>query len=247
MKRFNLILASALALALVGAPAGAAPNERQSGANGRFKMNIHSHSSDDPNNLGLLFSTDRLAFDFVEGDDFSYSSRVCGGPAPFNDLGLNFRPDYPGVDDDADGTAPVRHHSEGTVSKVHGDRGTIQGTITSVLCVTEGGAQVESEHSIITQYTVRYIRVSENLVQLTGRYRISPSLSTGTFEGLKGHGSFKAVLTCLGNQRDPSQPSCADLRYFADFVGARGDLTLGPGALAPGLVGTYRDSTVQPI
>lgn len=73
----------------------------------------------------LLFQTDRLSYSFAQGDDFSYSSRTCTGTAPFNEIGLDFRPDYPGIDD-ATGTAAVRHHAEGTVTRVNGDKGTIE-------------------------------------------------------------------------------------------------------------------------
>ncbi len=214
-------------------------------------MTVHTHSHDDPDYAGLLFDTDRLSFNFTEGEDFSYSSRTCGGPARFNDLGLDFRPNYPGVDDDADGTAPVRHRVQGTITEVRGDRGTIQGTITSVLCEeappgveTETG-RVESNNVIVTHFQARYRRVSDNQVQVTGRFRISPSESTGTFAGLEGHGSIKGVLTCLRHERNPAAPTCAQLGHFTDFVGARGDLSKGPGEITPGLMGSYRDPSVQ--
>lgn len=247
MKKRYLLLVFALIVAMVGAdPAGAQQNDnsRKAEARGGFKMTVHTHSNDDPDYEGLLFETDRLSFDFTEGEDFSYSSRTCGGPAAFNDLGLNFTPDYPGVDDDADGTAPVRHRVQGTIAQVNGDRGTIQGTITTVLCETVDGQQVETENVIVTHYQARYRRVSDNEVQVTGHFRISPTESTGTFAGLEGHGSIKGVLTCLGHTRR-GEPSCAERGHFTDFVGARGDLSKGPGEITPGLIGGYRDPTVQ--
>jgi hypothetical protein len=141
-----------------------------------------------PISTGLLFPTDRLSFNFVEGEDFSYSSRTCGGRAPFNDLGLDFSPDYPGVDDDADGTAAVRHHVEGTVTEVNGDRGTIEGTITTVLC--ENGA--ETGNSIVFTYEARYVRVSDDEVRITGKWEISPTQSTGTSQTWRAMGTSRA-------------------------------------------------------
>lgn len=167
-------------------------------------MTVHTHSNIDPVWTGLLFPTDRLSFNFAQGEDFTYSSRPCSLPAPFNELGLDFSPNYPGVDDDADGTAAVRHRVEGTVTEVKGDRGTIEGTITSVLCVTEDGKRVESENVIVTHFVAKYRRASDNELALTGQFRISPTLSTGTFAGLEGHGStgraspaWPTFATCL--------------------------------------------------
>ncbi len=248
LKKPHLLLVFALIMALLaGRPAAAEQNRaRESGAGGGFKVTMHTHSADDPDFPDLLFDTDRLSFNFVRGEDFSYSSRLCRGTAPFNDLGLDFRPDYPGVDDD-DGTAPVRHRVQGTVTEGNGAKGTIQGTTTTVLCVTRNGAKVESQHVIISRFQVSYRRVSNNEMEVSGRFEISPTQSTGTFQGLQGHGSIRGVFTCLPHMRDPSQPPCAALGHFTDFVGARGDLTKPPGEIRPGLMGTYRDPTVQPV
>ena len=242
MRNRLTLRAAGLVAAVRGAgTAGAVPGyPAPAGARGGFQMTVHSHSNNDPNFPGLLFPTDRLAFQFTEGDDFSYSSRPCGLSAPFNELGLDFNPDYPGVDDDADGTAAVRHHVEGTVTEVNGQTGTIEGTITSVLC--ENGA--ETGNVIVTEFTARYRLVSDNELALTGTFQINPDLSTGTFADLEGHGSLKASLVCLGHQRNPSLPSCAQLGYFTDFVAFRGDPTKGPGEIQPGLVGSFSDPTV---
>jgi hypothetical protein len=243
-KKPHLLLAFALVVVLLaGSSADAAP---KSSASGGLQVTMHTHSADDPDFPGLLFDTDRLSFNFVTGEDFSYSSRLCSGAAPFNDLGLDFRPDYPGVDDD-DGTAAVRHRVQGTVTETNGAKGTIRGTTTTVLCVTRNGAQVESQNVIVAHFEVKYRRVSANEVQVQGKFEISPTQSTGTFQGLQGHGSIQGVFTCLPHMRDPSQPSCAALGYFTDFVAARGDLSKPPGEIQPGLRGTYRDPTVQPV
>ena len=242
MRNRLTLLAAGLVAAVLGAgTAGAVPGDTPAaGASGGFQMTVHSHSNDDPDFPGLLFPTDRLAYEFAEGDDFSYSSRPCGLSAPFNEVGLDFNPDYPGVDDDADGTAAVRHHVEGVVTEVNGRTGTIEGTVTSVLC--ENGA--ETGNVIVTEFVARYHRVSDNELALTGRFEINPTLSTGTFADLEGNGSLRASLVCLGHQRNPSLPSCATLGYFTDFVAFRGDPTAPAGVIDPGLVGSYRDPTV---
>ncbi len=242
MKRLQLLLALALMMALAGvSPAAAQRNDQgQAEAQGGVKITVHTHSNDDPEFPGLLFDTDRLSYDFTEGEDFSYSSRICGGRAPFNDLGLNFTPDYPGVDDDADGTAAVRHRVQGTITEVNGDRGTIEGTITTVLC--ENGQ--ETENVIVTHYEAKFRRVSDNEIRVSGQWQFSPTESTGTFEGLEGRGSIQGVLTCLAHERDATKPTCEQREHFTDFVGARGDLTKGAGEIGPGLRGNYRDATV---
>ncbi len=189
--------------------------------------------SDNPGTL-LFPDVERLSY-FVEGDTFAYSSRTCDGRARFNDVGLDFRPDYPGVDDD-DGTAAVRHQVAGTVTQDNGSSGTIEGTITTVLC-QDGQA---TDNVIVTHFTARYRQVSEDQLQIIGRYEISPDESTGTFADLEGAGSIQGVFTCLGD------PVCAELGEYTDFVAARGDLTKGPGEIQPGLVGSYSDPTVEP-
>ncbi len=248
MSKMHIMLGStsaAAALVLAG-PVSARQDDSPRATSGAVKISVHAHSNNDPVFPGLLFPSQRLAYDFAQGDEFSYSSRLCSGTAPFNEIGLDFKPDYPGVDDGT-GTAAVRHRAEGTVTSVKGDRGTIEGTITSVLCVTENGVRTESEQVIVTDYQAKYRRTSDNEVQLTGRFTISPTRSTGTFEDLTGRGSLKAILTCLGNVRDPSAPTCADLGEFTDFVALRGDTSRPAGETVPGLIGHYRDPTIQPL
>ena len=238
MRKLCVLLGVALAVPFVSAgPAGAQQY-------GEIRMTIHTHSNPDPNWSGLLFPTDRLSFNFVQGEDFSYSSRTCSGSAPFNDLGLDFRPDYPGVDDDADHTAPVRHRIEGRVTAVGPNTGSIEGKITTVLCVPGPSGMVESPHSIVSYFWARYTRVSDNALLISGSFQISPTESTGTFRDMQGGGRIEGRFTCLGHQRDPSQPSCAQLGYFTDFVGHTGDPTLPAGQLQPGLIGSYYDPTV---
>jgi hypothetical protein len=247
MRTLRVVLALLFGLGLLAvSPASAQTGSpRNAGLRGGIHITMHTHSNPDPDRPELLFETDRLSFNFSAGENFSYSSRLCGGRAPFNDLGLDFRPNYPGVDDDADGTAPVRHRMQGTITRASGNRGTVQGTTTSVLCRTQGGAQVETENVIVTSYRADFVRASANEVRINGRFTISPTASTGIFRDLTGQGSIQGMLTCLGHQRDPSQPSCAALGLFTDFVGVRGDPTREPGEIRPGLVGTFYDPTVS--
>ena len=253
MKKLYALLGSATVAALVTTgPAGAAPKEpKETKLSGGVEMTIHTHSNDDPDFPGLLFESDRLSYNFKPGEDFSYSSRTCNGRAPFNDLGLNFTPDYPGVDDDADDTAAVRHHVEGTVTKVTGNTGTIKGTITTVLCTTvpDGpdpdtapDAVDETTSAIVSKFRVEYQRVSNDVLAVDGTFRFSPGQSTGTFKGLKGEGTLEGAFTCLG-----ATNVCETRGFYTDFVGFRGDPLAGPGVLQPGLVGTFQDKTVEPI
>lgn len=255
MKKRYVLLGMPMVAALVATgPAGAAPGSGASKLSGGVEMTIHTHSNDDPEFSGLLFDSDRLSYNFVQGEDFSYSSRTCDGRAPFNDLGLNFTPDYPGVDDDADDTAAVRHHVEGTVSQVHGDRGMIVGTITTVLCETvlDGNGnpvivdgdpvRVETTSQIVSEFRVKYTRVSNDALAVDGRFKFSPTESTGTFEDIKGQGTLQGAFTCLGTTN-----VCADRGFFTDFVVFSGDPNLPAGQLQPGLVGTFQDKTVEPI
>lgn len=246
MKKLILLFSLVFAAAVGVHPAGAQPSSGPGdGATGGFKLSVHAHSG---NPATLLFpQVDRLSYAFTEGEGFSYSSRLCSESAPFNQVGLDFNPDYPGVDDDGDGTAPSRHQVEGTVTQVNGNTGTIVGTITTVLCVPSGTTQVESDNVIVTHFEARYQRVSDNVLRIIGRFEISPTESTGTFAGLEGHGSIQAIFTCLAHQRDPLQPTCETRGEFTDFVAVRGDATKPAGELKPGLVGTYRDTTVVPV
>ena len=233
MKRSYLALAAALIVA-VGGPAGAQTSEPISG---EVRVTVHTHSS------GVLFFTPkRLPFNFGVGDTFAYSSRLCSGNAPFNDIGLNFTPDYPGVDDNASSAARVRHLAEGTIVSMSGDKGVIEGKITTVLCVRDAsGAWVGSPNVLISYYRASFELVSPNNLRLEGVYRFSPDESTGTFRDIQGSGRIEARLTCL------STSSCAPLGEFHDFVSSTGDPTLPPGRLQPGMRGSFRDSTVGPI
>lgn len=233
MNKIKVMLGFAVvALLLAVEPAGAVPPDTSTdGARGGFQMTVHTHSN---NPETLLFpDVERLQFDFEEGDTFAYSSRTCDRTARFNEVGLDFSPDYPGVDDD-DGTAAVRHQVAGTVTQDNGQTGTIEGTITTVLC--EDGQ--ETDNVIVTNFQARYRQVSDDQLQIIGRYQISPEESTGTFADMQGEGTIQGVFTCLGDA------VCAEEGEYTDFVAARGDLSKGPGDIQPGLVGTFSDPTV---
>lgn len=235
MRKFCLLLASALAVPL--AAAGPAGSQAQRPASGQVRMTVHAHSA------GVLqFPSDRLSFNFTQGETFAYSSRICSGNAPFNDIGLNFTPDYPGVDNDADSAARVRHGVQGTVTVAAGDRGVVQGTIKTVLCVPDGnGGWVDSPNVLVTHFTAAYTRVSPNDLHLNGGFQFSPTQSTGTFRDIQGGGRLEARFTCLG------QTSCAPGGEFNDFVSSTGDPTLPAGQLQPGMTGAFSDPTVGPI
>jgi hypothetical protein len=232
MKKQSWLVASALFVAFVAVTPAAAqppPDSSRSQASGGFSLDVHTHSSDDPTDPGLRFPTQRLEFPITEGSTFSYSSRPCELPAPVNQVGLNFAPPYPGLDN----PVPVRHRSQGTIVNGDAEKGTIEGTITTVICETQNGTQTESEHSIITAYRGHYKLISPDEARIRGSYEIIGG--TGTFENLTGHGSLQASLTCL---RDAT---CAELGHFTDFVApspTERDSERG------GLQGSYKDPDV---
>lgn len=237
MRRTQIVLGSLVASAalLVAAPANAEAKR----LSGDVSIGVHTHS--DP---GLLFPTSRLGFGFARGDTFAYSSRVCAQSAPFNEVGLDFDPNFPGIDT-ATGVAAVRHLAEGRIVAVKrgGDKGTILGTIKSVVCVTRNGARVSSGDALVMRYSARFRRTSDNELYLKGRFWFSPTRSTGKFEDITGRGSLEAQLTCLGHARNPAAPSCEKLGHFTDFVGLRGNTAAPPGQTTPGLIGHFRDHT----
>lgn len=240
MRKLSPLLAGALALVLGDAGGAGA----QAAASGRVEMTVHTHSSGT-----LLFPIDRLPYNITPGETFAYSSRLCSGTAPYNDLGLNFIPDYPGVDDDGDGKAAVRHGIRGVVLSGGRDYGRIRGTLTSVLCrpgVSPNG-QVESPNSIVSHFDATYERTSANDLYIGGGFRFSPTESTGTFRDIQGGGTIDGRFTCLSHLNNPANPSCGQLGEYTDFVGHRGDPRLGPGLLQPGILGSFYDPTAGPV
>lgn len=215
MKKRCLVLALVLLAPLtVTAPTAAKPEEEQdSGLSGHMSLSVHAHSSQ---YTDTLFKTRPLETSFAEGDAFSYSSIPCSRPAPFNDTSLDFNPDYPGIED----PAPTRHFIRGSITSVDegGETGTVEGTITTILCV-DGE---ESENTITTAFVGRFVRKSDNELRIVGTYEIVGG--TGVFEDLRGSGKISGSLTCLPRTLEATgAESCAELGEFADAVfGLRG-------------------------
>ena len=209
MKKLPAILVLALlGTLLIAQPATAQDQPTDEGASGAFSLSVHAHSSQFTD---TLFETDPLEFSFDEGDNFSYSSIPCSRPAPFNDRSLNFSPDYPGIED----PASTRHFVEGTVTDVDagGRTGTIEGTITTILC--SNGE--ETENTIVTEYQARFVRSTDNDLRLVGSYEIAQG--TGTFADMTGSGRISGELTCLPfTLESQGAESCEDLGVYADAV-----------------------------
>ncbi|HUR23660.1 MAG TPA: hypothetical protein VMZ73_07290 [Acidimicrobiales bacterium] len=232
-KLSSLLLASAFLVPLAGAgPAGAQTQP----ASGQVQMTVHTHSA------GVLqFPSQRLPYNFTTGSTFAYSSRICSATAPFNDIGLNFTPNYPGVDDNANSAARVRHSVEGTITSRSGNRGTLRGRIRTLLCVQVSGAWVASPNVLVSYFEGQYILAAENDLHVYGGFQFSPTESTGTFRDIQGGGRLEARFTCLGLN------SCVPGGEFTDFVASTGDPNLPAGQLQPGLTGSFYDPTVGPI
>lgn len=231
MKKSHLLLAVGSAIPLlVGGTANAQTNGPVSG---RVDMTVHTHSGS-----GLIAPVQRLPFNFAVGDTFTYASRLCSGNAPFNDIGLDFQPNYPGVDSDADGKARVRHVASGTIVQSQGGRGQINGTIRTILCAPSNGSFVATNHVLVSHYQAAFELRAPNDLHLNGGFQFSPTESTGTFRDIQGGGRMEARLTCLGLS------SCAPVGFFNDFVASTGDPTLPAGQLQPGMTGSFYDPTV---
>jgi hypothetical protein len=232
-KLSSLLLASALLIPLAGAgPAGA---QTQS-ASGQVQMTVHSHSA------GVLqFPFQRLPYNFTTGSTFAYSSRVCSGNAPFNDIGLNFTPNYPGVDDNASSAARVRHGVDGVITSWNGSQGTVSGRLRTQLCVFMNGAWTASPNILVSYFEGQIILRAPNDLHFFGGFQFSPTESTGTFRDIQGGGRMEARFTCLGLS------SCAPLGEFQDFVASTGNPDLPAGQLQPGLTGVFYDPTVLPV
>lgn len=201
------VMATVAILLTTSAPAvGAAPAE---GASGNISLTVHAHSSQFTE---TLFPTSPVPFPVTEPSSGSYSSIPCSRPAPFNDTALDFTPDYPGVED----PASVRHFVEVELTPTQGNKGTIEGTITTILCV-DGQ---ESESQIVTSFEGTY-KQTRGSVRFTGEFEITGG--TGTFADITGAGTITGELTCLGGR------SCRALGMLTDAVFA--------------LQGTYSDPT----
>jgi hypothetical protein len=232
-KLSSLLLASAFLIPLAGAgPAGAQTQPPR----GQVQKTVHTHSA------GVLqFPFQRLPYNFTTGSTFAYSSRICSGNAPFNDIGLNFTPNYPGVDDNATSAARVRHGVDGVITSWNGSQGTVSGRLRTQLCVLVNGAWTASPNILVSYFEGQIILRAPNDLHLYGGFQFSPTESTGTFRDIQGGGRMEARFTCLGLS------SCAPLGEFQDFVASTGNPDLPAGQLQPGLTGSFYDPTVGPI
>ncbi len=245
MKRF-VFLAVLLCTSAITVPVVAKKPESAGGgqdkASGAIDLTVHTHSSQfgGPGGAPLLLDpTTPLAFPISE-QTFSYSSVSCEDPARFNDVALEFNPDYPGIED----PAKVRHIVEGAVTDVHrnGRIADVSGTLTTFLC--EGPRLTEEGDEIHFSFTGRLIQKSDNVAEFRGRFTIEGG--TGRFADMTGQGSMHGRLTCLPAilQRE-GVASCAKLGAFSDAVFFRGPThNPDPEDITGGLKGQYEDPTV---
>lgn len=242
MKRF-MFLAVLLAASAMTVPSLAKQHKTfatgQDTARGGIDMTVHTHSSEygGPGGAPLLAGeTTPLQYPLGE-QEFSYSSVGCENPARFNDVALNFNPDYPGIDD----PARVRHIIEGEVTDVskNGKIGTVEGELTTFLC--ENGEEGDEIHF---SFSGRLIQQGDNNAEFRGRFTIEGG--TGRFENMTGHGSMHGRLTCLPAilEREGAD-SCAELGEYSDAVFFRGPKNdPSPEDITGGLKGHYEDPTV---
>jgi hypothetical protein len=214
MRKKCLFLAFACLTALAtAAPATAKPPPSdEEVASGRISLTVHTHSSQFTD---TLFPTSPLPFPITEASAGTYSSIPCSEPAPFNDVALDFTPDFPGIDD----PAPVRHFVEVAVTPTQGNMGTIEGEITTTLCVNGE----ESNDRIFTSFEGTYKQTGGSL-KVQGTFQITGG--TGTFDDITGEGTITGEITCLASR----DATCAQLGLFSDAVFS--------------LQGTFSDATV---
>lgn len=214
MWRKCLIGACALAatLAIVSQAPAAKPGD---GASGSVSLTVHAHSSDFTD---TLFPTTPLPFPVTEPSTGTYSSIPCSRPAPFNDTALDFSPDYPGIDD----PASVRHFIEAALTPTSRNMGTVEGEITTILCV-DGQ---ESRHTISIAFEGTYKQTAGD-VKFEGTFEITGG--TGTFADITGEGTISGSFTCLPSR----EATCRELGALTDAVFS--------------LQGTFSDPTVTKV
>ena len=203
-----------IASAAVIAPAGAqhGPTGARSPVTGQLSLSVHTHSSGfgSPSGAPTLFSTDPLEIP-VASSPFSYSAIPCSSPAPFNDRALSFSPGYPGL---GSGPLAVRHLVRGDVTTTtrSGDRGIVEGTITTFLC--QNG---QEQDRVQFRFVGRFQVTSANEAVVAGSFRIVGG--RGRFAGLTGGGTITGRFTCLPPVlARAGATDCADLGAFSDSV-----------------------------
>ncbi len=199
MRKKSLFAALAILTSLATiSPTAAKPPSSDGGASGNISLTVHAHSSQFTD---TLFPTSPLPFPVTEQSTGTYSSIPCSRPAPFNDTALDFTPDFPGIED----PASVRHFVEVTLTPTEGNKGTVEGEITTILCV-EGE---ESENQLFITFEGTYKQTGGE-VKFTGTFEIVGG--TGVFEDITGEGNITGVFTCL-----PAREStCAQLGVLSD-------------------------------
>ena len=205
--RKKLLLAGLVVLAsLVPMGAAAAEPPAEEGLSGTFSFRPHTHTRGlTPSGDPTLFATDPAPAPLDEGT-YRYSSLSCEDPAPFNDVSLNFNPAYPGLDD------PASTRSLIEITVVDADAGTVEGTVTSVIC--EDGQEGDQ---IVYSFSGRTTNVSDNIAAFVGTFEIVSG--TGPFSDLEGSGRVRGALTCLEPVlAQTGAESCADLGFYSDAV-----------------------------
>ncbi len=176
-----------------------------------------------PSGQPTTVATDPLAIPVMTGDHFLYSTITCASPfPPWNSLGLQFAPDYPGITD----PASVRHEIEGTMifANRSGTQGVVRGTITSYLC--ENGVRTDQ---IVSSFTAVFQPTSATAVPLagggpvptTGGLALTGGFSitggTGLFQDLRGGWSMIGQFTCLASTLVRNgAANCAALGAFSE-------------------------------
>lgn len=214
MRKTSLFVAMvALASLVTLSPAAAAkPPSRDKGVSGNISLTVHAHSSQFTD---TLFPTSPVPFPVTGTSTGTYSSIPCSRPAPFNDTALDFTPDFPGTED----PASVRHFVEVTLTPTQGNKGTIEGDITTILCVNGE----ESENRLFITFEGTYKQTAGE-VRFQGTFEITGG--TGVFADITGAGTITGALTCLAGRG----ATCAQLGVLSDAVFS--------------LQGTFSDPTV---
>lgn len=245
--------AIALGLALGSVLATSAPASAAGSASGSISLDAFTLTGTQfgtPSGRPTLVPTEPFKIDgdrngqnitVAEGEFFTTSSIACSSPqARFNNKGLAFNPDFPGLQD----PAPIRSVIEGTVTSVSpsGIRGTVKGTITTFLC--ENGKETAK---IVIAFESEFRRTGKRMLELMGGpVKTTGGLElrngtftivrgTGRFDSLTGSGTVTGQFTCLpGTLERKDARSCAELGAFSEAIfqldGTFADPAPGPGS-----------------
>lgn len=161
---------------------------------GAISMTMHTHSSGfrGPRDVPTLMAETVPLRHPIGEQRFSYSSVACADHAPYNDVGLRFDPEHPGVRN----PAAVRHLIDAAVTGVR-DAGTtarVEGTLITYLCdAGERGDRIEFTFDGELQQQPDLARFREAF-EITG--------GTGRFADIHGSvrctGTSHAWTTCFG-------------------------------------------------